>query len=142
MKKRLTSKWVRGGLALFAFLFCASLAEAQLTRGTITGTVTDQSGAAVPGAAITITNVDTGVARTSETGTTGRYEAPGLPAGNYEVSARLAGFQTSIRSGIALTVECGGKHNPASGRGSASRHGDRRSHFRRDDLCHGVPIGG
>ena len=104
MKKRLTSKRVRGGLALFAFLFCASLAEAQLTRGTITGTVTDQSGAAVPGAAITITNVDTGVARTSETGATGRYEAPGLPAGNYEVSAMLAGFQTSIRSGIALTV--------------------------------------
>ena len=104
MKRRLTSKWVRGGLSLFAFLFCVSLAEAQLTRGTITGTVTDQSGAAVPGAAITITHVDTGIARQAETGATGRYEAPNLPAGNYEVSARLTGFQTSIRAGIELSI--------------------------------------
>ena len=104
MKKRLTSKWVRGGLALFLALFCASLAQAQLTTGTITGTVVDQSGAAVPGTAITITNVDTGIARSLETGPEGRYAAPSLPLGNYEVRASLPGFQTSIRSGIALTV--------------------------------------
>ena len=76
MKRKLTSTWVRGGLALFAFLFCASLAQAQLTRGTIIGTVNDQSGAAVPGAAVTLTHVDTGSERQAETNATGRYEAP------------------------------------------------------------------
>ena len=104
MKRRLISKCGRGGLTLFAFLFCASLAQAQLTRGTITGTVTDQSGAAVPGAAITITHVDTGIARQAETGETGRYEAPNLPVGTYEASATLAGFQTSVRVGIELSI--------------------------------------
>ncbi len=97
-------QWTGHGLVLFLFLFGASLAVAQLTRGTVSGTVTDQSGAAVPGAAITITNVDTGVTRASETSATGRYEAPSLPAGNYEVRASLAGFQTSIRAGITITV--------------------------------------
>ncbi len=91
-------------MALFTFLFCASLAQAQLTRGTIAGTVSDQSGAAVPGAAITITNTDTGATRQSETGANGRYEAPNLPVGNYEVSATLPGFQTSVRTGIGLSI--------------------------------------
>ena len=73
--------WAGRGLVLSVFLFSASLAMAQLTRGTISGSVTDQSGAAVPGAAITVTNVDTGIERSLETGATGRYEAPNLPAG-------------------------------------------------------------
>ncbi len=98
------SGWARQGLFLSIFLFCASLAMAQLTTGTISGTVADQSGAAVPGAAITVTNVDTGIARSLETGPEGRYAAPSLPRGNYEIRAELAGFQTSIRAGIALTV--------------------------------------
>ncbi|MCH8267799.1 MAG: TonB-dependent receptor [Acidobacteria bacterium] len=80
------------------------MAQLQLTRGTISGAVTDQSGAAVPGAAITVKNVDTGVTRVLETGAVGKYEAPSLPPGNYEVRASLAGFQTTIRSGITLTV--------------------------------------
>ena len=99
-----TFEWTLRGLVLSVILFSASLAVAQLTRGTITGTVTDQSGAAVPGTAITITNVETGFTREAETGATGRYAAPNLPVGNYEVSAQLAGFQTSVRAGIALTV--------------------------------------
>ena len=104
MKRKLTSTWVRGGLALFAFLFCASLAQAQLTRGTIIGTVNDQSGAAVPGAAVTLTHVDTGSERQAETNATGRYEAPNLSAGSYEVRATLSGFQTSVRAGIELSI--------------------------------------
>ncbi|MCZ6751604.1 MAG: carboxypeptidase-like regulatory domain-containing protein, partial [Acidobacteria bacterium] len=96
--------WAGRGLVLFVFLFSASAAMAQLTTGTISGSVTDQSGATVPGTAITITNVDTGIARSLETGPEGRYAAPSLPLGNYEIRASLAGFQTSIRSGIALTV--------------------------------------
>jgi len=90
--------------ALAAFFVFASLGMAQLDTGTISGTVTDQSGGAVPGATITIRNVGTGVARNLTTTATGRYEAAALPVGDYEVRATLTGFQTLVRSGINLTV--------------------------------------
>jgi hypothetical protein len=89
---------------LFLFLLCASQSVAQLTTGTITGTVADQSGAAVPGVSISVKNEDTGIIRTAATNARGRFEVTNLPVGNYEVGAALAGFQTTIRSGIVLTV--------------------------------------
>ena len=92
------------GLLLSLFLLSASVALAQLTTGTISGTVTDASGAAVPGAAVIVKNVDTGISRNTTTGPAGRYEAPNLPVGRYEVSATSTGFQTSVRAGIELTV--------------------------------------
>src|SRR5215510_1582768 len=64
-------------------------AVAQLTTGTITGTVTDQSGAAVPGAMVTLKHTETGVSRTALSGETGKYEAFSLPTGTYEISASL-----------------------------------------------------
>src|SRR6266850_7602643 len=76
----------------------------QLTTGTITGTVTDQSGAAVPGAAITLKNTDTGISRTAQTVENGKYDALSLPAGSYEISASLSGFQTLVHRGIILAV--------------------------------------
>jgi hypothetical protein len=94
--------WAIFGLGIFVFWVAA--AAAQLTTGTITGTVTDQSGAAVPGATITVKNVETGISRSTVAGPTGRYELSNLSIGQYEVSATSAGFQTSVRSGIALTV--------------------------------------
>jgi hypothetical protein len=94
--------WAIFGLGIFVFWVAA--AAAQLTTGTITGTVTDQSGAAVPGANITVKHVETGTSRTTVSGATGRYEVSNLSIGQYEVSATSAGFQTSVRSGIALTV--------------------------------------
>ena len=69
------------------FLLCASLGMAQLDTGTISGTVRDQSGGAIPGATITIRNVATGISRNSVTNAAGRYEAVALPVGSYEVSA-------------------------------------------------------
>jgi hypothetical protein len=92
------------GILLSLFILSATAALAQLTTGTISGTVTDPSGAAVPGAAVVVTNVNTGITRNTTTGPAGRYEAPNLPVGQYEVRASLTGFQTSIRAGIELTV--------------------------------------
>src|SRR3990167_4276848 len=88
---------------LLVLFFSVSITRAQLTTGTIAGTVTDQSGAAVPGATVTLKNVDTGVSRTTTTGPTGRYEAPNLPVGKYEESASTSGFQTSVGGGIEVT---------------------------------------
>jgi len=85
--------WVRSSV-LSWFLICASLAMAQLDTGTISGTVSDQSGGAIPGAMVTIRNVATGVSRTVESNELGRYNAPALSVGNYEISAAVAGFQT------------------------------------------------
>lgn len=82
----------------------AAIAMGQLTTGTISGSVTDPSGAAIPGAKVTAKNMDTGIGRDTVTGPRGRYEFPNLPSGNYEVSATSPGFQTSIRSGIVLSV--------------------------------------
>ena len=86
------------------FLFCASLAMAQLDTGTISGSVTDQTGAAVPGASVSIKNVETGISRSLVTNEAGRYDAAALPIGTYNVTTSLAGFQTVVRGGIGLTV--------------------------------------
>src|SRR6267143_6959687 len=92
-------------LCLGILIMMSSVAAiGQLTTGTITGTVTDQSGAAVPGATVTLKNTDTGISRTAQTGENGKYDALSLPAGSYEISASLTGFQTVLHTGISLAV--------------------------------------
>src|SRR5260370_5855889 len=76
----------------------------QVNTGTISGVVQDTSGAVIAGAMVTIRNVDTGTARTLTSDEGGRYIAPVLPLGNYEVRGQQTGFQTEVRSGIVLTV--------------------------------------
>jgi hypothetical protein len=89
---------------IFISLILGSLACAQVTTGTISGVVQDASGAAIPGAMVTIKNVDTGTTRNLTTDAGGRYTAPDLTVGAYEVTAQQSGFQTEVRSGITLTV--------------------------------------
>src|SRR5262245_28853113 len=89
---------------LFLILLCASMAMAQGDTGTISGNVTDQSGAAIPGVAVTIKNVETGISRNLVTNEVGRYDAVALPAGTYDVTGSLAGFSTVVRNGIVLAV--------------------------------------
>ena len=79
-------------------------ALAQLTTGTIQGVVKDESGGALPGATVEIKNVETGVTRSLTTTDLGRYEAPNLQVGTYEVSASLPGFRSAVRAGIVLVV--------------------------------------
>jgi hypothetical protein len=99
-----TAGWFFGVVGLGLFLCAGVPAMAQLTTGTITGSVTDPSGAAVPGATITVKNVDTGASRSTVSGPTGRYEIASLPTGQYEVAATSTGFQASVRTGIQLTL--------------------------------------
>jgi hypothetical protein len=94
----------KGILLTFVLLLVSSTAWAQVTRGRISGTVSDETGALIPGVEVTTTNLDTGGTRTVLTGDEGRYTAPDLALGNYEVEAALAGFQTAVRSGILLTL--------------------------------------
>ena len=77
---------------------------AQTFRGAILGTVTDTTGAVVPGAMITIRNVDTGLVRTTESQADGSYRVPELPIGTYNVTVEKADFQTSVTSGVKVEV--------------------------------------
>jgi outer membrane receptor protein involved in Fe transport len=79
-------------------------AAAQETTATILGTATDQSSGVLPGVSITVRNLGTSLTRTVVTDSEGRYRAPALPVGGYEITAQLTGFQTVVRSGVVLTV--------------------------------------
>src|SRR5258707_10670419 len=70
---------------------------AQTTVGSISGTVTDASGAVVPGAQVTALNTQTGEQRASVTGGDGRYQLPGLPPGIYDLRVEKEGFNTIIQ---------------------------------------------
>lgn len=90
---------------LFAgFLLTAVGLLAQSTTGEIAGTVTDPTGAAVPGVRITFTNENTGEAKVVESGATGDYLATQLQVGTYQASVQSDGFRTVERPGIALSA--------------------------------------
>lgn len=90
--------------SLFGVFLFGALTFAQVTTGTISGTVKDSTGAVLPGGKIVLRNQETGISRTVQTDAAGRYLASSLSLGNYEVTATLEGFQTVVRSGIVLTV--------------------------------------
>src|ERR1700704_2955558 len=73
------------------------------STATIVGVVKD-SGGVLPGATVTVRNVDTGLMRSVPTGGDGAFRFPALPVGPYEIRAELAGFRTSVRSGVRLQV--------------------------------------
>jgi carboxypeptidase family protein/TonB-dependent receptor-like protein len=86
-----------------AGLWLASAAMAQ-TSARISGLVTDETGAVLPGVQITVKNVATGISRSLATNDRGRYVVPDLQPGPYEVTATMSGFETLVRSGITLAV--------------------------------------
>jgi hypothetical protein len=88
---------------MLALVVAASL-QGQ-TFGTITGEVTDPTGAAVPGAAITIRNTATNGIRNATTNEVGIYSVPALNPGIYEVRAETSGFKAATRAGIELQVQ-------------------------------------
>lgn len=95
--------WFVCKLYLCGCLFTA-MAMAQVTSGTISGTVADSTGAVIPGATVRLKNVETGIERTATTDSGGRYRVAELHLGNYEITAEQSGFQTVARSGVTLTV--------------------------------------
>ena len=80
-------------------------ANAQTTTGSIVGTVTDPSHAAVANATVTITNVDTGITTRTVSDSSGNYVVTPLPVGHYSVTVEAPGFKKSVNSGITLNVQ-------------------------------------
>src|SRR5690349_6659494 len=76
----------------------------QVNTGSILGTVTDASGAAIADATVQVKNVGTAVTTSIQSDTQGRFNVPSLNIGDYEVTAAKTGFQTVVRKGVTLTV--------------------------------------
>jgi hypothetical protein len=96
-----------GALRLVLFVALAGLgllAYGQGTSASLTGTVTDPSGAAVAGATVTVTNIDTNLMQTAKTDSAGTYLIRPLPIGNYMLAIDAAGFTRYAQKGIVLTV--------------------------------------
>jgi outer membrane receptor protein involved in Fe transport len=108
--KKIVQREERLGLLIFvAGLFLVLgisvlVLNAQSDRGTITGTASDQTGAAIVGVSVTATNSGTGVTSQTTTGANGSYTIALLPVGTYQVSAEHAGFKRFISSGVAIQV--------------------------------------
>jgi carboxypeptidase family protein len=102
MTSRFRSLGVLGLLS--ALLLFPNLAHGQF-RGGIQGTVTDPSGAAVPGATVVTTNEETGVAQETVSGDGGFYRISGLPPGRYRVAVSLTGFKEAVTEHVTVTAE-------------------------------------
>jgi hypothetical protein len=92
-------------MVMGAVMSLAALCSAQVTTGTISGTVRDTSGAIVPGAKVTITNLGKGTSLVYRTDQKGYYYAPFLIPGVYGVTVEKNGFKTETRRGITLQVD-------------------------------------
>ena len=95
---RITVLW----LALAAYLPAA--VSAQIMQAELRGIVHDESGAALPGATVVATHVETGATRTTATSETGAFIMPSLPVGAYKVTIELTGFQALTQEGLRLAV--------------------------------------
>ena len=90
--------------ALFAVTLGSQLGFAQAVHGTIVGTITDSTGASVPDAKVTITEVSTALSRSLQTDANGYYSSPDLPPGTYRVRVEKQGFAALERSDFPLDV--------------------------------------
>ncbi len=90
---------------LFLLFTLPAAVFAQSSAATVTGFISDSSGAKLPGATVTYTNNATGVAATATTNNDGLYRITGLLPGSYNASVTMQGFKTSIKSDIDLQIE-------------------------------------
>lgn len=98
-------KFLIGVIACLAVILAAGSAVfAQETRGTIRGTITDQTSAVVSGAKVKITDTARGNSIDLTTNAEGLYQAPFLIAGQYKISVEMTGFKTSVRDNVTLQI--------------------------------------
>jgi hypothetical protein len=100
----LVQRHARIWVCALACLLLSRPAMAQFDTATVLGTIVDASGAAVPGASITLKNVDTGITATIVTDSQGAYQFLNVRVGTYSVRAELQGFATAVADNVAVTV--------------------------------------
>ncbi len=120
--KRLLSRWTSAAGLLVALLVLSSVGSVwgQVVTGTLTGTVTDSTGATVPNAKVTITEVSTGAQRSAATSADGLYNFSYLAPGDYKVDVSATGFKSFTQSDIAVPVSTVARLNAVLTPGNAS----------------------
>ena len=93
---------VCGSIVISLILFSSAIA--QTVTGTLSGTVSDATGAVVPNVPVTVRNSETGLSRTINTNGEGKYSMPFLPLGNYEVTVEASGFQKVVKTGVVIEL--------------------------------------
>jgi len=96
--------FLRGITAALLVLVAFGAVNAQESRGSLTGKVSDQNGAVLPGATVVIKNIETNVAGTTITNEEGSYSFPLLQPGNYSLAVTATGFAAATREGIQISV--------------------------------------
>lgn len=95
---------VRYFVGLFILAGCATLASAQVTAGGIRGVVADPTGAVIPGAEVTATNIATGQSASTQTTEAGVYVLGNIPVGDYDVSVESPGFKRYSQTGVNVAT--------------------------------------
>ncbi len=93
------------GLTLMLALTVPSIMSAQGITGSITGTVSDPSGAVIAGATVTVKQLETNAMKTITTSDAGTYTITQLQPGHYSVTVEKAGFKSNTQSGITLAID-------------------------------------
>lgn len=91
-------------LVTILFLVCPLAVHAQQLTATLSGVVTDSSGAVIPNATVTITQTSTNAVRTTQSDASGSYAVTNLPASTYTVSVFSSGFETYVAKNVVLNV--------------------------------------
>lgn len=91
-------------ILLITLLFLSGSVLAQTSTASISGVVSDEKESVVPNASVTARNTDTGLTRTAQTDSEGRYQLTNLPIGSYEVTIEAASFSKYVQTGITLAV--------------------------------------
>ena len=91
--------------ALSVVLSGAGIGYAQYTTASLAGTVSDPSGAAVSDARVTVENLETGLQKSTQTGTRGTFSLTALPVGRYQIAVEKQGFGRYVQSGITLVLD-------------------------------------
>ena len=96
----------RGAIGVISVLLLAASAASAQSSSTadLEGTISDSAAAVVPGAQLTVTNIETGIKRTGVSNEVGRFRISALPAGEYQLSATKAGFATVEHTGLILQI--------------------------------------
>src|SRR6266487_4685335 len=96
--------------------YAAPTASAQVLYGSVVGTVTDQTGALISKANVTVTNTATGLARTASADDAGYYSIQNLPQGAYDLSVSAAGFRPLTQKGVNVLINLNYAHSGHSER--------------------------
>src|SRR5712672_681558 len=104
IRTTMTAAYFLTVVTLACGLWLTATARAQVAGATLSGTVTDPSGAILPQATISVRNVSTDITRTTTTSAAGFYSVPNLLPGTYDVKASAQGFSAHLSTGIILTV--------------------------------------